>query len=66
MYLIVCAGLPGAGKSTLAEALGRLMADPARRSAMGAAGRERALADFGIDRMLDKMHDVFRRVIEHR
>jgi len=58
--------VPPRNPRALAEALGRLMADPARRSAMGAAGRERALAHFGIDRMLDKMHDVFRRVIEHR
>ncbi len=46
----------------LAEALARLMADPALRERMGAAARARAEAEFGLDRMLDAMERVFARV----
>ncbi|MFN2643549.1 MAG: glycosyltransferase family 4 protein [Burkholderiales bacterium] len=47
----------------LAGALAALMADPARRAAMGSAGREYALTHFGVDRMLDSMEAVFQRVV---
>jgi len=55
--------VPPRDAAALADALGALMADPARRAAMGAAGREYAIAHFGIDRMLDAMEAVFNRVI---
>ncbi len=55
--------VPPRDAAALADALGLLMADPARRAAMGAAGREYALAHFGIDHMLDAMEAVFSRVI---
>ena len=37
----------------LAEAIGRLVASPALRQAMGAAARQRALAEFSVDAMVD-------------
>jgi len=45
----------------LAEALGRLMTDPALRERYGAAGLARARERFGIDIMLDRMEAVFER-----
>ncbi|HET7363206.1 MAG TPA: glycosyltransferase family 4 protein [Burkholderiales bacterium] len=56
--------VPPRDATALAAALGALMGDPARRTAMGRAGREYAVAHFGIERMLDGMEAVFRRVIE--
>jgi len=56
--------VPPRDAAALADALGALMSDPARRAAMGAAGREYAMAHFGIDRMLDAMEAVFSRVIQ--
>lgn len=47
----------------LARALASLLADPERSAAMGSAGRERALALFSRDSMLDRMEAVFRRVM---
>jgi len=46
----------------LGAALARLRDDTALRARLGAAGRERALADFGIGPMLDRMEAVFRAV----
>jgi hypothetical protein len=40
--------------------------DPALRARYAAAARERAMRDFGIDRMLDRMEAVFRSVVERR
>ena len=48
----------------LGAALARLRDDATLRARLGAAGRTRALADFGIDRMLDRMEAVFRAVLE--
>jgi glycosyltransferase involved in cell wall biosynthesis len=46
------------------EALGRelaaLLADPARASALGAAGRARAQAEFSVERMVERTLDVYR------
>ena len=56
--------VPPRDAPALADALGALMSDPARRAAMGAAAREYAMAHFGIDRMLDAMEAVFSRVIQ--
>ena len=55
--------VPPRDAPALAAALAALMEDPARRTAMGRAGREYAEAHFGINRMLDQMEAVFRRVI---
>lgn len=48
----------------LAAALSTLRDDAAMRARFGAAARMRAERDFGIDRMLDAMEAVFRRVLE--
>ena len=56
--------VPPRDATALAAALGALMEDPARRATMGRAGRAYAEANFGIDRMLDGMEAVFRRVME--
>jgi len=48
----------------LAQALNRLLDDAALRHRLGAAGRQRALAQFGIERMLDDMERVFSEVAE--
>jgi glycosyltransferase involved in cell wall biosynthesis len=53
--------VPPRDAAALASALARLMSDPDLRSHMGAVGRERALARFGIDIMLDRMENIFRR-----
>ena len=48
--------------ASLACGLAKLRDDPPLRARLGAAGRERALRDFGIDAMLDRMEAVFRSV----
>ena len=55
--------VPPRDATALAAALGALMEDPVRRTAMGKAGRGYAAAHFSIERMLDGMEAVFRRVI---
>lgn len=52
--------VPPRDAAGLAAGLARLMADPAERSAMGNAGRQRALERFGIEIMLDRMEAIFR------
>jgi glycosyltransferase involved in cell wall biosynthesis len=51
---------------SLATGLARLRDDAALRARFGDAGRERALAHFGLDRMLDRMEQVFRMVAKVR
>jgi len=46
----------------LAQALGRLLNDAALRQRLGEAGRRRAIAHFGIERMLDDMERIFSEV----
>ena len=58
--------VPPRDAAALAAALGRLMGDASLRRTMGAAGLAYARDRFGIDAMLDKMEDVFRRVLEER
>jgi glycosyltransferase involved in cell wall biosynthesis len=53
---------PGA----LAGALCAVLADPDRRAALGRAGRERAAASFGYDRMVDGTLEVYRQVQDGR
>ncbi|MGE5616061.1 MAG: glycosyltransferase family 4 protein [Bacillota bacterium] len=47
--------------AALADALGAIMGDDARRAAMAQAGLAYARANFGIDAMLDAMERIFRR-----
>lgn len=55
--------VPPRNAHALADALAKLMGDPALRTAMGKAGYAYAQAHFGIDAMLDAMEAVFRKVI---
>jgi glycosyltransferase involved in cell wall biosynthesis len=48
---------------TLAAALAALLADPARRAAMGAAGRARARASFTLERAARDIADVYRELL---
>ena len=57
--------VPPRDVAALGAALARLRDDAALRARLGSAGRTRALRDFGIDRMLDRMEAVFRTVL-HR
>ena len=47
------------GIQTLAEALQRLVTDPELRRRMGQAGREKALKEFTLDRMLRATERVY-------
>ena len=44
---------------TMADRLRELAADESLRASMGAAGRERVLADLGLDSVLARMRDVY-------
>jgi glycosyltransferase involved in cell wall biosynthesis len=50
----------------LAERLADLARDPARRAAMGAAGRERALRRYAVDRLVDDVDELYRRLLAER
>jgi glycosyltransferase involved in cell wall biosynthesis len=50
----------------LARALDRLSGDRALAAGMGAAGRERALARFGLSDMIDRMEHLYQEVIDAR
>ena len=52
--------------AALAEALGRLVADPDLRGRMGAAGRRRAEALFSRQRMIDLTAQVYERLLDAR
>jgi len=54
--------VPPRDARSLAAAILELVDDPARRAAMGEAGRRFAEQNFGIDAMLDAMEAVFRKV----
>jgi glycosyltransferase involved in cell wall biosynthesis len=55
--------VPPKDASALAAALQQLIADDALRQRFAAAGRQRALARFDVDRMLDRMESVFQQVV---
>ncbi|WP_031512305.1 glycogen synthase [Streptomyces sp. NRRL F-5123] len=48
----------------LAAALGELTADPARAAALGAAGRERAVGEFGWDTVARRTADLYGQVLD--
>jgi glycosyltransferase involved in cell wall biosynthesis len=58
--------VPPRDPPALAAALERLMTDEAMRVRMGRAAHAHARANFGVERMLDAMETVFRRVAEVR
>jgi alpha-maltose-1-phosphate synthase len=47
----------------LADALAALLTDPFRAAAMGTAGRDRAVAEFGWDAIADRTLEVYRAVL---
>ena len=51
--------VPPRDPDALAEALQRLIADPGLRRRMGRAGREKALREFTLDRMLRETERVY-------
>jgi glycosyltransferase involved in cell wall biosynthesis len=54
---------PGSA-SDVAQAVERLLADPAVLAAMNEAARARALERFTVDRMVDETHAVYRAAID--
>lgn len=57
--LLVAAGRPG----ELADALERLIEDPAARRRMGAAGREDVVQGFDVNRSAEKLNEIFRHTL---
>jgi len=51
--------VPRGDSAALAEAIGSLLADPARRATMGRAGRERALRLFDWDRTAEQFERIY-------
>ena len=56
--------VPPRDPDALAEALQKLIADPELRRRMGEAGREKALKEFTLDRMLHETEKVYEGVLE--
>jgi starch synthase len=54
---------PRGFEAGLAQAVGAVLADPARAAAMGAAGRERAVEHFGWDAVARRTLEVYQRVL---
>ena len=54
---------PAALEAGLAEQIGGLLADPARANAIGAAGRERAVREFGWGAIAERTVEVYRQVV---
>jgi glycosyltransferase involved in cell wall biosynthesis len=55
--------VPRGDSAALAEAMGTLLADPARRAEMGRAGRERALRLFDWDRTAEQFEKIYASVL---
>jgi glycosyltransferase involved in cell wall biosynthesis len=53
---------PGDGDG-LADRLAELAGDPARRARMGAAGRDRVLERYAVDRLVDDIDMLYRRLL---
>jgi sugar transferase (PEP-CTERM/EpsH1 system associated) len=51
--------VPPSNSDALAQAIGAYVTDPVRARRHGAAGRQRVLRDFGMDRMLDRYMAVY-------
>jgi glycosyltransferase involved in cell wall biosynthesis len=57
---------PAGDTSALADGLERLARDPDLREQMGAAGRERVLARYAVERLLDDTDRLYRRLLADR
>jgi len=55
--------VPPSDPAGLAQKIGQLLADPKRRMAMGAAGRDRVTREFSVDRMVESTADVYSRLL---
>ena len=55
--------VPPRDPEALAAACRELLADPERRRAMGARGRERALAEFSLEKMVERVEVVYGEVV---
>jgi glycosyltransferase involved in cell wall biosynthesis len=55
--------VPPSDPATLAEAMRALAADPKCRARLGAAGCERVLERFGLERMVEETLDVYREIL---
>jgi glycosyltransferase involved in cell wall biosynthesis len=55
--------VPVGDAEALAEAIARLLADPALRERMGRRGREIALADFSVERVIGQTLDLYRELV---
>ena len=51
--------VPPRDPQALADAINSLLADPERRQALGQAARARALAEFTVEKMIDRVFDVY-------
>src|SRR4051795_10138131 len=56
---------PAAFEQGLADRIGELVTDPARAQAMGRAGRDRAVSEFGWPRIAQQTVDVYSQAIAH-
>ncbi len=56
--------VPPGDVEALAEAIARILDDRDLAERMGAAGREVALAEFSMDRLVDRLLDLYREVID--
>ena len=56
--------VPPGDATALAEALRQLLADRERRLSMGASGRQRAVREFGLDTMIDRVETLFKTVAD--
>jgi glycosyltransferase involved in cell wall biosynthesis len=57
--------VPPCAPQALAQAITRLVEDPGLRSQMGLAGRERALREFTVATMIERVEDIYHAVLEH-
>lgn len=58
--------VPSGSSASLAAAIDDLVADPAKRAAMGEAGRRKVLERHGADRMVNELKDLYRNLLERR